>query len=206
VNDSVAPEFRGAPFSTILAALVCMLCVVCGAPADAFAGSPATELQRWAGDTPPSFTLPDTASSDLSLAGARGQVVLVHFFATWCEPCREELPALSRLAARGQGNVKVLAISVAEGDLRVRGFLETMPLDFPVLLDRDRAVAKGWNVSTLPTTFVLDANLRPQFVVEADFAWDGIDPAKLAGMMPASTKVPASLSNDITLKSTPRGG
>ena len=57
----------------------------------------------------------------------------------------------------------------------------TTPVDFPVLLDRDRAVAKAWSVATLPTTFVLDASLQPKFVVETEFAWDTIDPGKLTG-------------------------
>lgn len=182
-----------------------MVCAVFGAPAALHAGSPATELQSVSGAPRPAFALPDTAGAEVALAGARGQIVLVHFFATWCEPCREELPALNRLAARGQGTLKVLAISVAEVDPRVRRFLETMPLDFPVLLDRDRAVAKAWNVSTLPTTFVLDATLRPQFVVEADFAWDGVDSAGLAGMMAATPNVPASHSDDNTT-TKPKGG
>ncbi len=110
------------------------------------------------------------------LETARGHVVLVHFFATWCEPCREELPALNRLAARADGSVKVLAIAVADADRSVQRFFETTPVDFPVLLDRDRAVAKAWNVTTLPTTFVLDASLQPKLVVETDYAWDSLDP------------------------------
>jgi peroxiredoxin len=129
----------------------------------------------------PLFTLPDASGTDVPLADQRGRIVLVHFFATWCEPCREELPALNRLSARAGSNVKVIAISVAEADLRVRRFIETMPVNFPVLLDRERAVAKAWNVTTLPTTFVLDANLRPRFVVETDFAWDTFDAAKVSG-------------------------
>ena len=107
--------------------------------------------------------------------------MLVHFFATWCEPCREELPALNRLTARAGGSVKVLAIAVADADRSVQRFFETMPVDFPILLDRDRAVAKAWSVATLPTTFVLDASLQPKFVVETDFAWDTIDPGNLTG-------------------------
>lgn len=201
MNRRFAPEFRGSSIVNSLAALVCTLCVVSGAMAQSQAGSPATQLQRWTGQTPPTFTLPDSASAEVSLAAARGQIVLVHFFATWCEPCREELPALNRLAARGEGKVKVLTISVAEVDLRVRRFLETMPLDFPVLLDRDRTVAKAWDVSTLPTTFVLDANLRPRLFVESDFAWDTVDPAKLANDIATKAMPPQS-----TAKSTPLGG
>jgi thiol-disulfide isomerase/thioredoxin len=139
------------------------------------------ELQRWTAGTEPNFSLPNTAGVDVALESARGHVVLVHFFATWCEPCREELPALNRLAARANGSVKVLAIAVADTDQRIQHFFETTPVDFPIMLDRDRAVAKAWNVATLPTTFVLDASLQPRFVVETDFPWDTIDAGKLIG-------------------------
>jgi peroxiredoxin len=145
----------------------------------------AAELQRWRGGAQPVFSLPNTAGADVALQVARGHVVLVHFFATWCEPCREELPALNRLTARAGGNVKVLAIAVADADRSVQRFFATTPVDFPVLLDRDRAVAKAWNVATLPTTFVLDGSLQPKFVVETDFAWDTVDPAKLSSALDA---------------------
>lgn len=182
-----------------------------GASASVHAGSAATEFKHWTGKpwtgtTRPSFELTDSAGVKFSLQGARGRIVLVHFFATWCEPCREELPALNRLAARGKGNVTVLAISVAEVDPRVRRFLETMPLGVPVLLDRDRAVAKAWDVSTLPTTFVLDAKLRPRLVVETDFAWDDVDPAKLIGMLAVRAGGHTLISNQTTTKPKQGGG
>jgi thiol-disulfide isomerase/thioredoxin len=126
--------------------------------------------------------LPASTGSDVALENERGHIVIVHFFASWCEPCREELPALSRLAARTNDRVRILAISVAEVDLRVQRFLETTSVGFPVLLDRERTVAREWGVSTLPTSFILDANLRPRLVVEADFAWDKVDSSKLTTM------------------------
>ena len=141
----------------------------------------AAELQRWSGGGQPAFSLPTLGGAATALEAARGHIVLVHFFATWCEPCREELPALNRLAARAGGGVTVLAIAVADADRSVQRFFVTTPVDFPILLDRDRAVAKAWNVATLPTTFVLDGSLQPKFVVETDFAWDTIDPGKLTG-------------------------
>ncbi len=128
------------------------------------------------------------AGANIALEAARGHIVLVHFFATWCEPCREELPALNRLAARADGGVKVLAIAVADADRSVQRFLESVPVDFPVLLDRDRTVAKAWQVATLPTSFVLDAALRPRLVVESDYAWDSVDPAKPIGSSVAPDK------------------
>jgi peroxiredoxin len=145
----------------------------------------AAELQRWTAGAQPTFSLPNTTGANVALEAARGRVVLVHFFATWCEPCREELPALNRLAARAGGSVKVLAIAVADAERSVQRFFATTPVDFPILLDRDRAVAKAWNVATLPTTFVLDGSLQPKFVVETDFAWDTVDPGKLSSALAA---------------------
>jgi peroxiredoxin len=198
----MAPESRGAPFLTIAAAIACLLGTLFGAATQSHADAAATELQRWSGGDQPGFTLPDSAGgADVALQSVRGQIVLVHFFATWCEPCREELPALNRLLVRTGATVKVLAISVAEVDLRVRRFLETTPVNFPVLLDRDRAIAKAWKVSTLPTTFVLDAELRPRMVTESDFAWDGVDPETLTMLL---TQKPAKTEDQTKL--THQGG
>jgi peroxiredoxin len=135
----------------------------------------AAELMPVAGPAKPDFSLQDLNGKNVPLKTFRGRTVLVHFFATWCEPCREELPALNRFLKRSASNASVVAISVAEVDPRVKRFFEAMPVHFPVLLDRDRAIAKSWKISTLPTTYVLDANLKPVLVVEADFAWDTVE-------------------------------
>jgi peroxiredoxin len=144
-------------------------------PTRSGAGDPLAELARI--DTPkPLFNLDDLNRRPVSLADRHSEIVVVHFFATWCEPCREELPALNRLAERSDpAKLHVLAISVAEVDVRVRNFVEKLPVNFPVLLDRDRGVAKAWNVSALPTTFILDRTLKPRLVVERDYDWDRLD-------------------------------
>jgi peroxiredoxin len=139
----------------------------------------ASKPVAWTGGQQPQFTLPSIADGDVALDAEQASVILVHFFATWCEPCREELPALSRLSERGGASLTVIAISVAEPDTRVQRFMQAMPVNFPVLLDADRAVAKSWKVTTLPTTFVLDSQLKPRLVVEADYAWDKVDPNEL---------------------------
>jgi peroxiredoxin len=135
----------------------------------------AAELTLAGGPAKPDFSLQDLSGENVPLKTFKGRTVLVHFFATWCEPCREELPALNRFLERSASNASVVAISVAEVDPRVKRFFETMPVNFPVLLDRDRAIAKSWKISTLPTTYVLDASMKPMLVVEADFAWDTVE-------------------------------
>ena len=97
-------------------------------------------------------------------------VVLVHFWATWCEPCRAELSSLSQLADL-KSDVTVLAINVAEPSSRVRRFLEANRVTFPVLLDESRAVTRAWGVAVLPTTYVLDRWRTLHHIVERDIDW-----------------------------------
>lgn len=102
--------------------------------------------------------------------------MLLHFFATWCEPCVAEMASLQQLARRTRDRpLAILAINVAEVDLRVRAFFDRHPVDFPVVLDRDRAVTRAWGVSALPSTVVLDAGLQPRLVVEGDLDWSRPD-------------------------------
>lgn len=203
VTRRVAPGFRGTLMSFAVPALAVVLACFIGLAALPRDRADAAELRPWAGRLPLKFTLPAATDDTVALEAKRGQVVLVHFFATWCEPCRKELPALNRLSARGGDRVKVVAISVAEVDLQARRFLDSTPVDFPVLLDRDRAVAKAWNASTLPTTVILDTKLHPQLVVETEFAWDTLDPAGLVAMTSA---VPAHLKSESITKAVKQGG
>jgi peroxiredoxin len=151
----------------------------------------AAELTPAGGPAKPDFSLQDLNGQNVTLKTFKGRTLLVHFFATWCDPCREELPALNRFLKRSAANMSVVAISVAEVDPRVRRFFEAAPVDFPVLLDRDRTIAKSWKISALPTTYVLDANMKPVLVVEADFAWDTID------VEPATGKLIKSKASEI---------
>jgi peroxiredoxin len=189
VFQNVAPACRGAYLAHALALLALSLSLSTGLGAAVFAGQPTTEssaaseppaeLASIDGDKP-AFTLDDLDRQHVALASQRSDVLVVHFFATWCEPCRDELPALTRLVARSDpARLRVLTISVAEVDARVRNFIEKMPVNFPILLDRDRGVAKSWNVSALPTTFILDRDLKPRLFVERDYDWDRVDASQL---------------------------
>ncbi|NVO16608.1 MAG: TlpA family protein disulfide reductase [Rhodoplanes sp.] len=164
-----ADRFRAALSTAGAVALLVILALV---PAATPALSAETRLVPWTGDTPPAFTLDDLAGHRITLDDSPGRVVLVHFFATWCEPCRAELGALRDFAARHEAHaLTVLAVDVGEVDARVRRFVATTDFDHPVLLDRDRAVAKAWGISALPTTVALDAGRTPRLVAEGDLDW-----------------------------------
>ncbi|MCJ8143344.1 TlpA family protein disulfide reductase [Ancylobacter sp. A5.8] len=127
-------------------------------------------------DVPP-IDLPSLHHGPQSLAALQGQVVLVHFFATWCEPCREEMAGLSRLSERFSKRpsapaVAILAVDVGEVEIRVRRFFEKQPVPFPVLLDAERAAMKAWQVGVFPTTFLLDATHRLRLVADIPIDWD----------------------------------
>jgi peroxiredoxin len=120
----------------------------------------------------PSFALPALDGGAQDLARHRGQVVLVHFFATWCEPCRPEMARLRELQHRLDGQpVAIVAVSVAEADGAVRRFFASDPMPFSILLDRDRTVAKAWSISTLPSTIVLDHHMKARFAAHGDVDW-----------------------------------
>jgi peroxiredoxin len=137
------------------------------------ARSAQADLKPWTEGPAPGFTLDALSGGRVDLADYRGRVVLVHFFATWCEPCREEIAALQRLTDRMAGKpVTVLAVNVAEVDGRVRRFFESERIKFAVVLDRDRAVTRAWQVFALPTTVVLDRELIPRLIAEGDIDWD----------------------------------
>ena len=127
------------------------------------------------GGPKPGFALPDSAGSSVRLGPRARGVTIVHFFATSCEACRDELPAFRRLVRRLAGKpVAILAVSVGDGDLRVRRFIDATPVNFPVLVDRDGAVARAWSVYSLPTTYIVDGAMRPRFVAEHEVDWDNI--------------------------------
>ncbi len=155
----------------------------------AFAAEPA-DLRAASAPAGPLFRLDEfRGKGALSLADQRGKIVLLHFFATYCEPCRPEMASLNRFLKANAGKpFSVFAVDVGEIDLRVRAFFEEEPVDFPIVLDRDRKIAKAWGVYALPTTIVLDEKLQPKLIVEGDLDWSS--PAvlqKLETLLPART-------------------
>jgi peroxiredoxin len=110
-----------------------------------------------AGFTAPDFTLDKLGGGTVSLSDLQGQAVLVNFWATWCPPCRAEMPAIQRVydRYRDQG-FTVLAVDLQESDSQVADFAAEMGLTFPILMDRDGSVFARYRVMGLPSTFFVD--------------------------------------------------
>jgi peroxiredoxin len=104
----------------------------------------------------PDFTLPDTAGKLHRLSDYRGRPVIVNFWATWCPPCREEIPSMNRAwRVLRKSGVAMLAINVGEDEDTIFVFTADYPADFPLLLDRSGEVISQWPVKGLPTSYVI---------------------------------------------------
>lgn len=129
-------------------------------------------IRAWTGKATPALALSDLAGRPIDLRDFRGRVVLVNFWATWCEPCRDEMPAIARLRDQLKGQpFEVLTVNYGESNAKVAAFLQKEKLDVPVLLDPDKAAAERWNAKGLPMTFLVDARGRVRYWVFGERDW-----------------------------------
>jgi len=106
------------------------------------------------------------------LAAYRGKVVLLNFWATWCEPCRAEMPSIERLRQQfSEAPFVVLAVNVDEPEARIRRFLERMPLHFVMLLDPGMQATRAWNARILPASYLIGRDGRIRYSVRGDLDW-----------------------------------
>jgi thiol-disulfide isomerase/thioredoxin len=109
--------------------------------------------------TAPDFQLKSLAGSTVSLSALRGRPVLLNFWATWCGPCRFEMPFLQQLSddARWQARgLVLLAVNLEESEADVRKFMADNALSFTVLLDTAGKAGRLYNISAIPTTYIID--------------------------------------------------
>ena len=108
----------------------------------------------------PKFKLFNMDGKQVDLEKLQGKVVLVNFWATWCPPCRREMPSLQRLWKKLEKKTKlqIVAVNVGEDADTVLGFMGTLDDSptFPIVFDKDSAVLRAWPVKGLPTTFLID--------------------------------------------------
>lgn len=134
-------------------------------------------LKPWPKALPtPALKLPLQDGGDWTLASAAGHPVVLNFWASWCEPCRAEMPTLELLAARHEREgLQVLAINFRETDDALQRFLQSMPISLPILRDRDGAAARAWQARVFPTTVLVGRNGRAVLSVIGEADWMGAE-------------------------------
>ena len=151
-------------FATLAAAALLTLSPG-GAPAEA-------RITARDGAPTPNLVLRDISGRTIDLKAMRGRVVLVNFWATWCEPCRDEMPSLERLQSRLAGKpFEVLAVNYGEGVPRISDFLRKENLSLTVLLDPRKEAAGAWKAGGLPMTFLVDARGRLRYSSFGERDW-----------------------------------
>ena len=143
------------------------------------AGAARAEPSRflpWTESATLSLNLNDLAGRPHSLPDYRGSVVLVNFWATWCEPCREEMASMRKLRERLAGRPFVtLLVNHGEARARVSEFVKRESIDFRVLLDPNQDAPRAWRVRVLPSSFLVDAQGRVRYSVIGEIDWASAD-------------------------------
>ncbi|MBC8209732.1 MAG: TlpA family protein disulfide reductase [Gammaproteobacteria bacterium] len=128
----------------------------------------------------PDFTLKSLSGKNLRLSELAGQVVLLNFWASWCAPCREEMPLLNDLhnkyAALG---FTVLGVNVEEQTDKAVSYIADRPVDFPILLDNSNSVSSQYKVIAMPTTVLIDRNGTMRYLHQGYKAGDEKEYVKL---------------------------
>jgi peroxiredoxin len=108
-------------------------------------------------DIAPDFTLKSLSGDNLRLHEYRGQVVLINFWASWCGPCRQEMPLLDRMHQRHvDAGFAVLGVNVEGNEKPARALLDQIPVSFPVLIDEGQVVSELYRLEAMPSSIVVD--------------------------------------------------
>ena len=159
-----------------------LICALCAVPLAAYAdpfeqfgvARPRTSKPA------PDFVLKDIHGQSVNLAQFKGKPILLNFWATWCGPCREELPSMQRMhdASKKNGGFHIIAISIDRFNLKkVNQYAENLNLSFPILLDPDRETRKAYFIRGLPTSYLIDSDGILRGFISGARNWDS--PASL---------------------------
>lgn len=129
-------------------------------------GSSAVQAAKPAvGKIAPEFTLKSDSGKNLKLNDYRGQVVLINFWATWCSPCRQEIPHLNRLHERyHKAGFALLGINIDDQPRVAREMMQKLSVAFPVLFDTDKRVSRLYDVGAMPSSLLIDRDGRIRYI------------------------------------------
>ena len=153
---SLSRSLRRATLALLGAAALALSGAVALPPA-AYAAAPAGNA--------PDFTLKSDSGQNLRLQEQRGRVVLINFWATWCGPCRVEMPHLNRLYDKYRSaGFQLLGVNIDEDPAKAQALATKLGLQFPVLFDADKRVSKLYDLTTMPSTVLVDRDGRVRYV------------------------------------------
>ena len=182
-----APALRSF-LARVTALCVVVACYGAMAPAASARRAPQTGLRAVAyAKVPPDFTFDDGTGPE-ALTALAGKPVVLNFWATWCEPCRDELDAFEKLRANYGDAVRVLTIS-GEAPGVARAFLRERNIDLPVVEDATQKIFAAYSVSPIPVTLVLRPDLTVSYVSIGQITW-----AELRGAVDAASDLTPPVS------------
>lgn len=146
------------------------------------------------GRAAPPLDLVDLDGKRFRLDSLAGRVGVVNFWATWCEPCRVEMPSLESLAERRRRDVVVVAVNYLEPAEKIRAFLERAPFKPRILLDSDGDATVAWTPRVFPSTVLVGRDGQPAHTVVGELDWNGVEAkALLDPLVAAPRKSPEPL-------------
>ena len=154
-------------FTLTLCLLMCALAYAAEPP------TPPKGIRVFESGSAPDFTLKDIDGETFELDTTRGKWVFLHFWASWCGPCRREMPAIQRLSELIQDDKLVIVmINTAENEDTIFSFLGETGVELNSLMDRDGLVTDAWRPRGLPTTFLIDPDGQVRFQAIGGREWD----------------------------------
>lgn len=121
----------------------------------------------------PQLALPALGGGQFDFQQLGGKVVLVNFWATWCPPCRQEMPSMQRLNDKLAGRpFAILGVNVGETPAQVNAFLKIVPVSFPIVLDEKGRNLNAWQVFAFPTSYLVDKQGRIRYGLFGSIEWD----------------------------------
>jgi thiol-disulfide isomerase/thioredoxin len=178
-----APASRRLPGRALRASVATAFLALSASSAPAsVAASEASRFLPWTDPPPRPVDLRDVAGRHVTMADYRGKVVLVAFWASWCEFCREQMQAMQALRQRlADRPFEIVAVNFGESPRKVREYVKDLAVQFPVVLDPNQEAARAWRVRALPVSYVVGVDGRPRFSVVGVYEWAGDEAVRVIG-------------------------
>jgi cytochrome c biogenesis protein CcmG, thiol:disulfide interchange protein DsbE len=174
---------KGPPHPPVARLLAAILALSCAGLGVAGAAAPSRFIP-WTQPHTPALALKNTAGQPQTLADYKGKVVLLNFWATWCEPCRDEMASMRTLRERLAGQpFDIVTVNYGESEAKVTAFFKTTGFDFPALLDPNQEAPKAWRVRVLPSSFLVGRDGRVRYSVIGEIDWAGEEAMKTVRML-----------------------